>query len=153
MARNKVTIDFKGFDEYMEKMDKLGGSDLMKQGVEAGLKASKQYVNQQITKAMVKSNLPAKGKYSHGDTEKSLNKDYNVEWQGLLGYTQIGFEFSKSGLVSIVLMYGRKETDGTPRIKPVSGLKDAIYGKKTKSQMRKLQKEAINKVITRYMEG
>lgn len=152
MARNRVTINFKGFDEYMEKMDKLGGSDLMKRGVEAGLKASKQYVNQEIKKVMVKSNLPAKGQYSHGDTEKSLDNDFNVKWEGLLSYIDIGFEFSKSGLVSIVLMYGRKETEGTPRMAPVEGLYDAIYGKKTKSKMRKLQKEAINKVIERYMK-
>ena len=153
MARNRVTIDFKGFTDYMEKMDKLGGTDLMKKGVEAGLKASKQYVNQEIKKAMVKSNLPAKGQYSRGDTEKSIDKDFNVTWEGTVGYTNIGFKFDKIGLLSIYLMYGTKSAHGTPRMKPVEGLYDAIYGKKTKSQMRKLQKEAINKVIKRYMEG
>ncbi|MCC8069423.1 MAG: hypothetical protein LIO71_06715 [Ruminococcus sp.] len=152
MARNRVTIDFKGFDDYMEKMDKLGGTDLMKKGVEAGLKASKQYVNQEIKKAMVKSNLPAKGQYSHGDTEKSIDKDFNINWEGTLGYTNIGFRFDKVGLLSIYLMYGTKSVHGTPRMAPVEGLYDAIYGKKTKSKMRKLQKEAINKVIERYMK-
>lgn len=153
MARNRVTIDFKGFDEYMEKMDKLGGTDLIKKGVEAGLKASKRYVNQEIKKAIRKSNLPAKGQYSRGDTEKSIDKDFNVNWEGTVGYTNVGFKFDKIGLLSIYLMYGTKSVHGTPRMKPVEGLYDAIYGKKTKSQMRKLQKEAINKVIKRYMEG
>jgi hypothetical protein len=123
MARNKVTIDFKGFDEYMEKLDKLGGTDLMKRGVEAGLTASKQYVNQEIKNAIKKSNLPAKGKYSKGDTEKSLDKDYSTK------------------------------VHGTPRMKPVEGLYEAIYGKKTKTKIRKLQKEALGKVIKRHMEG
>ncbi len=153
MARSRVTIDFKGFKEYMEKLDNLGGTDLMKQGVEAGLKASKQHVNEQIKKAMVKSNLPAHGQYSKGEAEKSVDKDFNAKWEGTLGYTKIGFKFDKIGLLSIYLMYGTKSVHGTPRMKPVEGLYDAIYGKKTKSHIRKLQKEAINKVINRYMEG
>lgn len=147
MARNKVTISFKGFDEYMEKLDKLGGNDLMKKAVDAGLKTSKQYVNQQLVSAMQKSNLPAHGKFSHGTTKNSIDKNFNVEWQGLIGSTKIGFDFSKSGMTSIVLMYG------TPKIAPVEGLYDAVYGTKTKNKIKKLQKEAIDKVIQRYMEG
>jgi hypothetical protein len=152
MARNIVTIDFKGFDEYMEKLDKLGNTNLMKRGVEAGLTASKQYVNQEIKNAIKKSNLPAKGKYSKGDTEKSLDKDYSTKWEGTLGYTKIGFKFDDVGMRSIYLMYGTK-IHGTPRMAPVDGLYDAIYGKKTKTKIRKLQKEALDKVIKRYMEG
>lgn len=147
MARNKIGIQFAGFDELMEKLDKLGDSDAMKRGVEAGLKASKQYVNEQITASVQKSNLPAHGKYSHGETVHSIDKNFKVDWEGLMASTKVGFDFSKSGMISIYLMYG------TPKMKPVPGLYDAIYGKKTQSQIKKLQKEAINKVIQRMMEG
>ena len=147
MARNKVTIDFKGFDEYAQRLDELGSDSLLKKGVEAGLKASKQHVNQELGKAIQKSNLPAQGKYSHDQTKKSIDNDYDVEWDGSIGLTKIGFDFSKSGLTSIFLMYG------TPKMSPVPGLYDAIYGNKTKSKIRKLQKEAIGKVIKRKMGG
>lgn len=147
MARNRVTIDFRGFDEYMERLDRLGNTAAMKRGVEAGLKASKQYVNTEITKVVKKSNLPAHGKYSSGDTKNSIDKNFNVDWQGLVGSMNIGFDFSKSGMTSIFLMYG------TPKMQPVPGLYDAIYGNRTKTKIRKLQKEAIDEVIKRMMEG
>lgn len=153
MPKNKLTLNFKAFEEYASKLDELGGTKLLMQGVEAGLKASKQYVNQEIKKAMVKSNLPAQGQYSHGDTEKSIDNNFQVEWQGLTGWIEVGFDFSKSGLVSIVLMYGRKEINGTPRIEPVKGLKEAVYSTKTKNKIGKLQQEAIDKVIARYLNG
>lgn len=146
MARNKIGIKFAGFEELMEKLDKLGGSAAMKKGVEAGLKSSKQYVNEEIKKVIAKSNLPAHGKYSHGDTLQSIDKNFEVDWEGLMASTKVGFNFSKSGLVSIFLMYG------TPKMKPVAGLYDTIYGKKTQSKIKKLQKEAIEKVIAREMK-
>ena len=147
MGRNRVVCDFAGFKDYMARLDELGDNAAMKQGVEAGLKASKQYVNTEIKKSIAKSNLPAQGKYSHGDTEQSIDKNFKVDWEGLTGITKVGFDFSKSGMTSIFLIYG------TPKMQPVSGLYDAIYGRKTKSQIKKLQKEAIQKVIKRKMEG
>lgn len=146
MARNRIVCDFAGFKDFMARLDELGNDDAMKRGAEAGLKASKQYVNTEIKKAISKSNLPAHGKYSRGDTEKSIDKNFNVDWKGLIGSTKIGFDFSKSGLVSIFLMYG------TPKMQPVPGLYDAIYGRRTKSKIKRLQKEAIQTVIQREME-
>lgn len=145
MARNKIGLQFNGWTETMEKLDKLGGTSAMKRGVEAGLKSSKQYVNPQITQAM--SKLPADGKYSTGGTKQSIDKDMSIDWHGMTGEIKVGFDFSKSGLKSIFLMYG------TPRMSPVAGLQDAIYGTKTQRQIKKLQAEAVNKVIKRVMEG
>lgn len=129
----------------MAKLDKIGGTHAMKRGVEAGLKSSKQYVNPQIEAAM--SKLPAGGKYSTGETKQSIDKDMTVDWSGMSGEIKVGFDFKKSGPVSIFLMYG------TPRMSPVSGLKNAIYGTKTKKKIKELQAEAVNKVIKRIMEG
>lgn len=147
MARNKVSLQVKGFDEYMAKLDELGGGSAMKQGVDSALKASKQYVNPLIDAAMVPSNLPAGGKYSTGGTRASIDKDMQTNWEGFVGSTKIGFVFEKSGLKSIFLMYG------TPRMSPVAGLKDSIYGAKTQKQIGKIQEETLNKVIKRIMEG
>ena len=147
MAKNKLTLQVKGFEEYMSKLDVLAGGQAMKRGVEGALKSSKQYVNPQITKSMAKSNLPAGGKYSTGSTKKSIDNDMSVDWQGMTGSINVGFDFKKAGVTSIFLMYG------TPRMQPVNGLKDAIYGAKTKREIKKLQEAALAKVIKRTMEG
>ena len=145
VARNRVGLVANGLEEYMNKLEELGGADAMKKGAAAALKASKQYVNPLIEQAMNK--LPAGGKYSTGDTKKSIDDDMDVTWQGLTGEVKIGFDFSKSGLKSIFLMHG------TPRMKPVTGLKAAIYGSKTKKAIAELQGEALADVIKEIMEG
>lgn len=144
MARNKIGLQVKGFEEYMAKLDELGGNKAMQRGVEGALKASKGYVNPLIEASMNK--LPAGGKYSTGNTKKSIDKDMSVDWEGMTASVKVGFDFSESGLKSIFLMYG------TPRMQPVTGLKAAIYGAKTKKKIAAIQEEALSKVIKRIME-
>lgn len=145
MARNRIGLQVKGFEEYMAKLDEIGGSDAMKRGTEAALKASKQYVNPLIESAMTQ--LPAGGRYSTGETKRSIDDSMTVEWEGMTASIKVGFDFKKSGLTSIFLMYG------TPRHSPVVGLYEAIYGRKTQREIGKIQGEALNKVIKRIMEG
>ena len=145
MARNRIGLQVKGLDEYMAKLDEIGSGQAMRRGVESALKASKEHVNPQIESAMAK--LPAGGRYSTGDTKRSIDKDMAVDWEGMTGSIKVGFDFKKSGLTSIYLMYG------TPKMSPVTGLKAAIYGTKTQKEIAKLQGEALNKVINRIMEG
>ena len=145
MARNRIGLQVKGFEEYMAKLDEVGGSTAMRRGVESALRASKQYVNPLIESAMTK--LPAGGRYSTGDTKKSIDEEMSVDWEGMTGSIKVGFDFKKSGMTSIYLMYG------TPKMSPVNGLKAAIYGAKTKKAIAELQEEALEKVIKRIMEG
>lgn len=145
MARNKIGLNFEGWEDYMAKLDELGGTQLMKKGVEEALIESKKHVNPLIEKAMGK--LPAKGRYSYGDTKKSIDDSKTVEWDGMTGSINMGFDFSKSGSKSIFLMYG------TPRMKPVSGLKSAIYGAKTQKEIAEIQEKVISDVIRKVMEG
>lgn len=145
MARNKIGLQVKELDYYMAFLDELGNSDAMKRGIESALKASKQYVNPLIEQAM--NNLPAGGRYSTGDTKKSIDKDMTVEWEGMTASIKVGFDFSKSGLTSIFLMYG------TPKHAPVTGLYEAIYGSKAQREIGKIQEETLQKVILRIMEG
>lgn len=129
----------------MAKLDEVGGSNAMKRGTEAALKASKQYVNPLIEQAM--NSLPAGGRYSTGATKKSIDKDMAVEWNGMTASIKVGFNFKESGLTSIFLMYG------TPKHDPVTGLYEAIYGNKTQREIGNIQGEELNKVIKRIMEG
>lgn len=145
MARNKIGLQFDGWEDYMAKLDKLGGTQAMKKGVEEALIESKKHVNPLIEQSMNK--LPAGGKYSTGDTKRSIDEDMSVEWEGMTGTIKVGFDFSKSGVKSVFLMYG------TPRMQPVSGLKNAIYGAKTKKEVAEIQEQKLSEVIKRVMEG
>ena len=147
MARNKIGLQANGLEEYMKKLDELGGTEMMKKGVESALKTSKQYVNPLIEQSVKSSNLPAKGKFSTGDTKKSIDDDMTVKWDGLTASVKVGFDFKQSGLKSIFLMYG------TPRMKPVAGLKAAIYGAKTQKELARIQSDALDEVIRNIMEG
>lgn len=145
MAKNRIGLQFKGWKELMAGIDKVAGESGLKQATEDALKESKQYVDNKVDSVMVKGNMPARGRYWTGETKKSLNKDMTVDWQGFTAEIEIGFDLEKSGLVSIYLMYG------TPRMSKVDVLYDAFYGKKTKAEIRKIQKEAIQKYIERNL--
>lgn len=145
MARNRIGLQFEGWEETLAKLDELGGTQLMKRATESALIESKKHVNPKIEQAMVR--LPAGGRYSTGETKQSIDNSMSVDWQGLTGSIKVGFDFKESGLTSIFLMYG------TPRMSPVKGLKAAIYGAKTKKEIAQIQSEAINKIIKRTMEG
>ena len=145
MARNKIGLQFSGWEDYVAKLDKLGGTQVMKRGVEEALIESKKHVNPLIEQSM--SKLPAGGRYSTGNTKQSIDDEMSVEWEGMTGTIKVGFDFSKSGVTSIFLMYG------TPRMQPVSGLKNAIYGAKTKKEIAEIQERVMSNVIKRVMEG
>lgn len=149
MGRNKIGLQFKGWDKLLSGIDKAADEKGLKEATEAGLKASKGLVNQKVDKIMKKSNMPAHGEYWTGETKKSLDKNFDIEWHGYTAEAKVGFDMEGSGLVSIFLMYGTPRRE--PSIDPVPGLYEAIYGKKTKKEIGEIQREAINKYIQRNL--
>lgn len=145
VARNRIGLQFQGWEDYMAKLDKLGGSNAMKKGVEEALIESKKHVNPLIEQAMTK--LPAGGKYSKGGTKESIDTEMDVQWTGMTGEIKVGFDFSKSGMKSVYLMYG------TPKMSPVTGLKNAIYGAKTQKEVAEIQEKVLAEHIKKVMEG
>lgn len=145
----KFGLTFKGLDEYISKLDKLGGTEAVKRGVDEGLREGKKIVNAKILPKIAMGNLPAKGKYSSAPHVKdALSTDDTVNWSGLTGEIKVGFDISTgAGFTSIYLMYG------TPRMSPARGLKASIYGSATRKAVQEAEKEAINKVIKEIMEG
>lgn len=143
MAKKKNGFDTTALLKYAERLDELGGSDALKRATTAGMAEAKKEINKQVTAAMQTSNLPAGGKYSTGDTLDSLDENLTATWNGDIASLPVGFDMSKSGITSILLMHG------TPKMRPVAGLKDALYGKKGKAAARKAQEEAMQKVIER----
>lgn len=147
MARNKMKLDVKGFEEYMARLDEVGGSSAMKKGVENALLASKEHINTKLDTLMIPANMPARGKFWTGDTKASIDREMKTEWNGMIGSVKVGFDWTKSGIVSQVLMYG------TESIPPVKGLKSAIFGAKTKREVRDIQTAELNALIKKIMEG
>lgn len=144
MAKAKRNgFDIRALEKYGEQLEALGGSAALKRATEAGLHQAKATINKQVTAAMQPTNLPAGGKYSTGETLASLDRSSPVTWEGNVGSIPVGFDMSKSGITSVLLMHG------TPKMSPVSGLHDALYGKKGKAAARKAQEEAMLKVIKR----
>ena len=91
------------------------------------------------------SNFPAKGKYSTGLTEKSIDRSETVDWNGTKASIKVGFDFKISGLRTIFLMYG------TPRMKKSPKIYSAIYGAKTKKQIAEIQKEIFESEIKKII--
>lgn len=125
-------IMFKGFDELMEKYDKLGGD--LKEIATKCLEVAPQEVNPLLEAAMNKH-------IRTGRTKASIIKDAKIEWSGSIGTIPVGFDLSKGGMPSIFLMYG------TPRMKKDTKLYNAIYGKTIKKKISAKQEEILMKAI------
>lgn len=141
MARNKIGLQFSGLEEMIERLEAAEAS--IKSATEAALKASKQVVNQQLTRDTTNANFPARGKYATGALKKSIDKDFNVNWEGTTASLKIGYDFKKSGMASIFLMYG------TPKMPKVQKLYDDIYGNRTKRKVAEAQEAAMQKIVDR----
>ena len=76
--KNRVSLDFSGFDEICSKLDGIGGN--LKQTTETALVKSKAVVTVNLVKATKKANYPAQGKYSSGDLRHSIDTDKQVNW-------------------------------------------------------------------------
>lgn len=143
MAKKKAWFDNKALIEYGNQLDELAGGSALKRAVAGSMTQSKVAINKEITATMSKSNLPAGGKYSTGETLRSLDKTTKVEWDGNVASLPLGFDFNKGGLTSVFLMHG------TPTMAPVPGLYETVKGKKAQSIARAETKKAMKKVIER----
>lgn len=146
MAKRKsmISIDFSSFADYAEKLDKLGGNlqkvfnDAMEQAAET--------VQEDTKEAMAKSNLPASGKYSQGDTEASIIRDAKVVWHGSIGEIGLGFDKTKPGAGGFLIT-------GTPKMRPNQALAN-IYSRKTyEKKLKKQIEKDLQKAIDKAMGG
>lgn len=134
MSKNKMRLEFTGFEEMAERLDKLGGD--LKKTTEKALIETHELLTPKIEEAFRQHDV----KYSH-DTMKSLKKDAKVEWNGSTAEIGVGFKISEGGLPSIFIMYG------TPRMNPDKKVYNAIYGNKKK--VRELQEKIFAEEIAK----
>lgn len=147
MAKAKLSIDFEGYSILKRQLDELGGK-ATERAVDSALKASQQLIARQVSAAMTPHN-------DTGNLKKQIVTTNPVEWTGDTASIGVGFnirgENGLEGLPSIFLMYGTK-LHGQPHIKPDRELYNAVYGAKTKKEIKKIQEEIFNKVIERVIK-
>lgn len=131
----KLTVDFDGFDEMIAKLESLGNPKIT---VERALKESHTLITKELEKVMESHNR------TH-QTERSIKRSADVEWEGNIAFSEVGFDIANGGIASIFLMYG------TPKMSPDKKLYNAIYGTAMRKKIREIQEEAFNEEIRRVM--
>lgn len=142
MARNKLTVEFTGYEVLKKQLDQIGGN-ATRRAIEGALKASQQLVAKKADAAMSKH-------IRTGTTKRAILKNVAVTWAGDVASIDVGFDIDNGGLPSIFLMYGTK-LHGQPHITPDRELYNAVYGAKTRKEVRSIQEDALYKVIERSM--
>lgn len=150
-SKTKLSLDGDIFKEYADKLEKLGGN--LRGAVEKALEESAEYVNDNLERDI-------KPHRRTGKTEKSLKKDWKVEWQGMTASIPVGFDITKGGLPSIFLMYGtpkhgpigkRPGATGHPGIKQDKKLFNDVYGSKAQKEIKAIQEKIFAEEIEKLM--
>lgn len=144
MGKNLLKLDVSGFEEYIQKLEKLE-TDL-KPIVSDALNQAGETIIDDTFDAVSDSNLPRGGEYSTGRTRKSIIKNPRVKWSGTTAEIGVGFDFNKPGAGGYLIT-------GTPRMAPDKAL-NKIY--KSKKYMKDIQKNMIDifqDEISRRMGG
>lgn len=137
MPKNKLSLNFEGFSEILNKLEKLGKSS--NDTAETALVESKHYVHKNLESAMASHNRT-------GQTERALHYQDNVEWTGSIAEMGVGFDISNGGLASIFLMYG------TPKMSPDKKLYNAIFGNKTRKEISEIQGDIFRNYLRKVMK-
>lgn len=139
-----LSVDWNPFEMYAEQIDRLGGSleaiftDAMEQAAET--------IRDDTRDAVESGNLPARGKYSDGQTGASIVDDVSVTWSGPIGEVPVGFDFSKPGAGGFLIA-------GTPRMAPDYALQDIYVRKKYMSNIQKDMMEIFSDAVQDLMGG
>lgn len=151
-GKNKITLDFPGIKETIEKFEKM---DLaIGPAVSEALQESYNYVTSHLEDQIEQHRRT-------GKTAESLLKNEKVQVEGTTYFINVGFDVSNGGLASIFLMYGspkhkvtrysgkKKSTWDHPGMDADAFLYDLVFGKTTKQEIEKIQKKTFEK----RMEG
>ena len=144
MGKNLLKLDVSGFEEYIQKLEKLEAD--IKPIVSDALNQAGETITDDTFDAVSDSNLPRGGEYSTGKTKESIIKNPRVKWSGTMAEIGVGFDFSKPGAGGYLIT-------GTPRMTPDKAL-NRIY--KSKKYMKDIQKDMIDifqDEISRRMGG
>lgn len=143
------SLNFDGFLDLAREIDELGEGYLQK-AVDNAFTASKDFVNNEIEKAMnaSKYNFDGTG-YSQGKAKASLGvvKQKPVEWNGTIAKAYIGVDIAKAPEMLFIIY-------GTPHMTKDTKLYNAVKVKgKIKKEVERIQQAEFNKVIEEALNG
>jgi hypothetical protein len=139
-----ISIDFKNFSDYAEKIDKLGAN--LKSVFSKAMEEAAEKVQQDTIAAIQPVNLPGKGRYSTGDTLNTVIRDPKTKWEGSVGEIPLGFDKTKPGAGGWLIT-------GTPKMRPDYAL-EKIYGtKRYESELKKTIEKALQREIDKITGG
>lgn len=143
MAKNKIGLQFSGFEETIAQLEKLEGD--VKKATEEALIKSQAIVAENAQAAMNKH-------HRTGHTEESIVIDRKVEWEGFTASIGVGFDISNGGLASVFLMYGTpKHAPNHPGTDADKKLYNSVYGKSIQKKVGEAQAEIFYAAIAERM--
>lgn len=137
-GRRLFYADFDGLDRYADRIKSLNGD--LKQIVTDALEQASDDPTADTIEGVKKKNLPAKGKYSSGETAETVIKRPSVKWAGNIGTVGIGFDKTQNGAGTLLIT-------GTPRMKPAKKLEKIYARKKTVKEFHAAVNEALQNAV------
>lgn len=139
------SLDFGGFLDYAEELDKLGGSDALLNATIKALDESKKYVNNAVKEAMDSSEYNFDGTgYSKEEARKSLDEisriPVMVEGTVVKAYTGVDLAVTPEVIILAV--------EGAPNRAKDTKLSNAVKVKgKIRKEVDKIQEQIFNEAI------
>lgn len=146
MGKNMLKLDTSAFEDYAERLDRLGAN--LKPIFTEALEQAAEKITEDTHEAMKDQYLPAHGKYHHAGhpTESSIVEHPKVKWSGMIGEVSVGFDFSKPGAGGYLIT-------GTPRMAPDQKLNKIYKSKRYMSEIKKGMRNVFEDAIQDYMGG
>lgn len=136
--RRKFYAEFDGLDRYAEQINELNGD--LKSIVADALEQAADDPTADTIEGVKSNNLPAKGKYSTGETAETVIKNPKVTWAANIGTIGIGFDKTKHGAGTLLIT-------GTPRMKPARKIEQIYARKKTIKDFHNAVSDALQNAI------
>ena len=149
MARQGISVDFGGINELEKTLSGLGAAAFERAVINA-LTASKDYVNEEIAKAIDASQYNFDGSgYSRLKTKKGLTKveKMDVERKGTQAIAYAGVSFYDAPELWFIA-HGAPNTPKDTKIYNAVRVKGNI-----KQEVERIQREEFNKVIEEVLNG
>ena len=139
-GRNNIQLEMVGFEALLRQLKKADKD--VKKAVDRALEQAGETILEDTIDALAPGNLPARGRYSTGDTERSVARDTKPQWANDVATLPVGFDFKKPGAGGWLIT-------GTPRMQPVAQLNKMYKKKKYFSDINK----DIENVLWDFING
>lgn len=153
-GRNTLSLDTSALEELIKNFEQAGKN--VEKITEKALLAAAEKITTDTKQAIEKPNLPAQGKYSQGDTAKTIIENPKVAWTGKTASVNVGFDFSKKGAGGYLIsgyFYNDKKTGTAKQMRAVQKLDEIYKQKKYMQQVEDTMVKAVQTEIKKELDG